>query len=177
MGPAFAYYDQKYDFTFFEAILYPIIGGMLGVFIFSFFSDQVAHAVHWIKHKIKRVVKKRQVFSEPTVDASEDIVVNYSYIEKNKISEKKIFSRQSRRLVKIWTKYGLFGIALLTPVLISIPIGTIVATRLIHNKKKIFLYMFISITFWSVAMVSFFELTHVYSIKALQKQVLTPDEQ
>ena len=38
VGPAFAYYDEKYDFTIFEAIVYPIIGGMLGVFVFSFFT-------------------------------------------------------------------------------------------------------------------------------------------
>ena len=50
VGPAFAYYDEKYDFTIFEAIVYPIIGGMLGVFVFSFFSDQVANVWHWIKN-------------------------------------------------------------------------------------------------------------------------------
>ncbi|QQR95047.1 MAG: hypothetical protein IPJ93_15200 [Bacteroidota bacterium] len=55
VGPAFAYYDEKYDFTIFEAIVYPIIGGMLGVFVFSFFSDQVANVWHWIKNRIKKL--------------------------------------------------------------------------------------------------------------------------
>jgi hypothetical protein len=174
VGPAFVYYDQKYDFTFFEAIIYPIIGGMLGVFIFSFFSDQVALAWHWVKSKVKRVIRKREVFSDPTVDVDSKMEVHYSYVEKDSIQNKKIFTPQNRRLVNIWRRYGLFGIAFLTPVLISIPIGTIVASRLIPNKKKIFLYMFVSITFWSVAMVSFFELYHAHSIKALQKEVLQP---
>ena len=74
----------------------------------------------------------------------------------------------------IWKKYGLFGIALLTPVIISIPIGTIIASRLVPDKKKVFLYMLISISVWSIIMVSSFELYHAYSIKALQQKVLEP---
>ena len=173
-GPAFVYYDQKYDFSFFESVVYPIIGGMLGVFIFSYFNDQVELAWYWFKNKIKRAIKKRELFSEPTLDVNSTMEVHYSYVEKTSTHDKKIFTPRNRRIVNLWRNFGLFGIAFLTPVLISIPIGTIFASRLIHNKKKIFLYMFISITFWSVAMVSFFEWYHVHSIKALQKEVLQP---
>ena len=30
VGPAFAYYDDNFDFTFFEAVIYPVIGGKIG---------------------------------------------------------------------------------------------------------------------------------------------------
>ena len=81
VGPAFAYYDEKYDFTIFEAIVYPIIGGMLGVFVFSFFSDQVANVWHWIQNRIKRTVSRKQPFSEPTVDSDGKVVVSYTYVD------------------------------------------------------------------------------------------------
>ncbi len=173
VGPAFAYYDQKYDFTFIEAVVYPIIGGMLGVFVFSFFSDQVAHAWHWLKNKFKKAIgKKNNLFSEPTVDAEGNVKINYTYVETHPKEKARIFTARNRRLVTIWRKYGLVGIAFITPVLISIPIGTIVACRLVHDKKKIFIYMFVSITFWSLLMISSFELYHAHSIKALQHKVL-----
>lgn len=174
-GPAFAYYDQKFDFTFLEAVVYPVMGGMLGVFVFSYFTDQIVLAIHWLKNKLKAAVTgKKDVFSEPTVDVQGNVKVNYSYIEKNAPPKPKVFTKRNRRLVTIWRKYGLMGIAFITPVIISIPVGTIVACRLVHDKKKIFLYMFVSIMFWSVAMVSAFELYHAYSIKALQHKVLDP---
>ncbi len=172
-GPAFAYYDQKFDFTFFEAVLYPVIGGMLGVFVFSYFTDQIILTWHWIKSKLHVAVKgKKEVFSEPTVDVEGNMKVNYSYVEKKTVPKPKVFTKRNRKLVTIWRRYGLMGIAFITPVVISIPIGTIVACRLVHDKKKIFLYMFVSIMFWSVFMVSAFELYHAYSIKALQYKVL-----
>ena len=174
VGPAFAYYDEKYDFTIFEAIVYPIIGGMLGVFVFSFFSDQVANVWHWIQNRIKRTVSRKQPFSEPTVDSEGKVAVSYTYVDSKEKPKNKIFTKRNRRLITIWKKYGLFGIALLTPVVISIPIGTIIASRLVPNKKKVFLYMLISISAWSIAMVSSFELYHAYSIKALQQKVLEP---
>ena len=30
-GPTFAYYNKSYEFSFFEVILYSVLGGMLGV--------------------------------------------------------------------------------------------------------------------------------------------------
>jgi hypothetical protein len=174
VGPAFAYYDDQFDFTFFEAIVYPIIGGMLGVFVFSFFSDQVAVFWNWIKSKIIKTVKRPSQYSEPSTGQSENFKINYTYVEKESAPKPKIFTKRNRRIITIWKKYGLFGIAFLTPVIISIPIGTIIATRLVNNKKKVFIYMFVSISFWSVLMVSSFELYHAYSIKALQHKVLDP---
>ncbi|HNR49785.1 MAG TPA: hypothetical protein PKN14_11115 [Bacteroidia bacterium] len=175
VGPAFAYYDDNFDFTFFEAVIYPVIGGMLGVFVFSFFSDQVAKLWTFIKNNISKTVgKKNKPFSNPTIDTDQKIKVNYTYVESKKENKPKIFTKRNRRIITLWRKYGLFGIAFITPVILSIPIGTIIASRLVSNRKKVFLFMFVSISFWSVLMVSSFELYHAYSIKALQQKMLEP---
>jgi len=89
----------------------------------------------------------------------------------NNQEQKKVFTKRNRRLVTIFRKYGLFGIAFLTPVILSIPIGTIVANSFEPNKRKIFLFMFISILFWSTLMVSLFEIFHAKNVIDLQEQI------
>jgi len=46
-------------------------------------------------------------------------------------------------------KYGLGGVAFLTPVFLTPIGGTILAVSLTESKKKILLYMFISAIFWA----------------------------
>jgi len=89
----------------------------------------------------------------------------------NNQEQKKVFTKRNRRLVTIFRKYGLFGIAFLTPVILSIPIGTIIANSLEPKKRKIFLFMFISILFWSTLMVSLFEIFHAKNVIDLQEQI------
>jgi hypothetical protein len=168
-GPTFAYYNKSYEFTFFEVILYSVIGGMLGVFVFTFFSDKIQLAWQLFKSKFKKTFSNNN-YSEPVADVDKPIKIKYTYIN-DKQEPKKVFTKRNRRLVTIFRKYGLFGIALLTPVLLSIPIGTIVANSFEPKKRKIFLFMFISILFWSTLMVSLFEIFHAKNVIDLQEQI------
>jgi hypothetical protein len=164
-GPPFAFYDKRYDFSFFETVLYCVIGGMLGVFIFTFFSKQLFRFWHYIKMKFKKTFKrKKEIFSDPVADINADVEIHYEYISS---TSKKIFTPHNRRVVKIWRRYGLFGIALITPIILSIPVGTILANSLVNNRKKIIIYMFFSVLFWSVTMTTLFELFHAVSVKDL----------
>lgn len=147
----------------------------MGVVVFSYFSDYLFMMWNWLKAFSLGFFRsnKKPIFSEPTVDVDAKVSVSYSYVESGQ-KEKKIFTPKTRKLVRIWKKYGLFGIAFITPVIISIPVGTILATRLIPNRKKVLLYLFVSVAIWSLAMTSVFELYHVITVKALQNEVLTP---
>jgi hypothetical protein len=60
------------------------------------------------------------------------------------LSKQKKFSPNSRRVVTVWKKFGLAGIALLTPIIFTPIGGTIVAVSLGAPKKFILLYMLIS---------------------------------
>ena len=51
--------------------------------------------------------------------------------------------------IKIMRKYGLFGIAFLTPIFFSIPIGTFIALRFFPNKKKTLPVLAASVFGWS----------------------------
>lgn len=168
-GPPFAYYDEKYNFTFFETVSYCVIGGMLGVVVFSFFSGPIFKGWHWLVVHIKKIFKKKEMFSEPVADIDGVLEIKYEYVKKG--DKKKLFTKRNRRIVKIWQKYGLVGIAFVTPVILSIPIGTVIASSLVQNRKKVMLYMFFSILFWSVFMTSMFEIFHADNVKELQHQI------
>tara|TARA_Y100000385_G_scaffold225511_1_gene235959 strand:- start:491 stop:913 length:423 start_codon:yes stop_codon:yes gene_type:complete len=51
--------------------------------------------------------------------------------------------------IKTARKYGLFGIAFITPVFLSIPIGTFIALHFFPNKKKTLPILFASVLGWS----------------------------
>jgi hypothetical protein len=61
---------------------------------------------------------------------------------------KKRFTKTKRRLVWLRLHGGLPLIALLTPLILSIPVGTLLCTTFIHEKHKIILWQSISIAFW-----------------------------
>ena len=168
-GPPFAYFDERYDFTFFETVIYCVIGGMLGVWVFTFFSLEIQMGISWVKKQLKKAVRKPQIFSRPKTTEG-DFDVHYDFVPQE--APKKIFTRKSRRFVRMWRRYGLFGVAFLTPVLISIPIGTVIANAFEENKRKIFIYMFFSILFWSVFFTTMFELFDAVNLPELKHKLL-----
>lgn len=64
----------------------------------------------------------------------------------------KKFTPSKRKLVSLWKKYGLVGVAVLTPLLLTPIGGTIVAVSFGSPKQKILLYMFISATIFAIGM-------------------------
>jgi uncharacterized membrane protein YbhN (UPF0104 family) len=60
----------------------------------------------------------------------------------------KVFSKGTRRLVRIKNNGGLWGIALLTPVLLSIPVGCLLAIAMEHHRMRIVRIMFFSLLIW-----------------------------
>jgi len=86
------------------------------------------------------------------------IIITYSgdgireKIFKKFFKKKKLFTKKNRQFVKIWRKYGLEGIAFLTPILLSPPGGALIAVVLGggNEKKKIILHMLIWSVVWSI---------------------------
>jgi uncharacterized membrane protein len=115
-------------FSFFEAVTVTSIGGMTGVTIFVFMSE-----------KIVARLKQRKLDKQH---------------EKHEAPGKK-FTRKNKIIVWVKMRFGLIGIAFLTPLLLSIPIGCFLAVRYFKNKHRILVFMFLSILFWSVSVSSF----------------------
>ncbi|WP_194776096.1 hypothetical protein [Pararhodonellum marinum] len=66
--------------------------------------------------------------------------------------KRKTFSPKTRRIIRIWQKFGAGGVAVLTPLLLTPIGGTIVLTSFGVKKTKIFSYMFASGLFWSMVL-------------------------
>lgn len=62
------------------------------------------------------------------------------------------FTSSNRFLVRIKQKFGLGGIAALTPIILSIPVGVLFALALTHDKKKIMISMLMSLFFWATVL-------------------------
>lgn len=115
------------NLTFWEMVLFTSSGGIFGVFSFMFISSFLLNLINLIVFRIKG---KREPQKEKP--------------------KKKIFTRKNRMYVKIIRKYGLPGLAFLTPTIISIPVGTFLAVRFFPNKLKVFVFLSSSVVLWAL---------------------------
>jgi hypothetical protein len=63
---------------------------------------------------------------------------------------RKKFSNRNRKFIRIWQKYGLIGVAALTPVLLTPIGGTVLAVSFGTPRNKLIFVMFVSASVWSV---------------------------
>ena len=93
-----------------------------------------------------------------TVAGMMTVVVSFTYAGtwiREKIihrffGKRKRFTQNNRKFAHIWKKYGLFGVAALTPVLLTPIGGTLLALSSGSPKEKIIIFMFVSASVWSV---------------------------
>jgi hypothetical protein len=111
------------NYNFLEAILFGLGSGTLGISVFIWAGE-------WLNKWIDKLTER---------------------LRKNKPrKKKKLFTPAKRRMVRIKNRYGLAGIAFLSPVLLSIPVGVFLALRFYGNPKRIFLFMISGVFFWSI---------------------------
>ena len=63
---------------------------------------------------------------------------------------KPVFSKRRRSIVSIWKKYGVIGVAFLTPVFFTPIPGTLILVSFRTPVKRIFLTMLASALFWAI---------------------------
>lgn len=116
-----------FDFPIWETILICSAGGVTGVTFFYLFADFLMDRSR--NKKLERERKMRE---------AGHVIIN------------KFHSKGKRRTIRIKQRFGLIGIALVTPCIISIPIGSILAARFFKNKKKVLTAMYLSVFLWAV---------------------------
>ncbi|WP_291862450.1 hypothetical protein [Marinilabilia sp.] len=110
-----------FKMTFMETILYTNIGGLIGIIVSLFFSKGLIYFWNKLSSGKGKSPKK----------------------------PKKRFTKSNRRLVLLKSKYGMPGIAILTPVLLSIPLGTFLTAKYYRHKKSNYLFLFLGQVVWS----------------------------
>ncbi len=117
-----------FEFDFVKVILVSCSGGIIGTIVFTYLS---AGLLKWWKtFKNKRF---------PSTQTS-------------------TFKKSNRRIVRLKNRFGLTGIAVLTPFLLSIPVGAFIAERFYKDKKKVITAISISVVAWSFLLYGVFYL-------------------
>lgn len=123
------------------AILAVLVGGIGGFLFFYYVSRPLDRGLKCIWPPLCRLVPSR-------------IKMRFNALRQKRKSAplKKIFSKQSRFLVRTKSTYGFWGIILATPVILTIPIGAFLANKYYSHKKHIVLYMILSIIGWAAVL-------------------------
>ena len=132
-------------FTYLQTVLTTAIGGILGVLFFFFLSEILLRFFRKIWPGIKSFLSKPDLRIQPAIAITKTIK-----------KSKKFFSRKNKFIVMTRRKYGLWGIAILTPVLLSIPFGTFLANKYYRNKKTVLFSLTLSVVCWSIIMSSIY---------------------
>ncbi|MDF1573567.1 MAG: hypothetical protein P1P86_00035 [Bacteroidales bacterium] len=122
----------KFRFSFAETLLWTNLGGIVGIYFFAFLAEKVLAWWERIFGRCRRTLPE----------------------DRQKV--KKTFTRRNRRIVRIKQKYGLTGIALSTPFLLSIPVGVFLLVRYYRSSRTKFLYLIGSNIIWSVIYTAFY---------------------
>ena len=72
--------------------------------------------------------------------------------KQRRLRREPIFTKRSRNIIKVFSKFGMGGIAFLTPVLLSPIGGTVIATLLGVPRQRIMLHMLWSALLWGTAL-------------------------
>jgi hypothetical protein len=128
-------YGVAIGMSFWQIFFSLISGGVLAFTVYYYFTDLVliyskhlSPALAWmipagwrhayIRRKVKRKIKRRN---------------------------RKKFTRRTKFMVKLRRKYGMWGIILLTPVLLSLPIGAFLLRKYYRQNRLSFPFMITSI--------------------------------
>ena len=106
----------KSQLTFWETYLSCVAGAIFSAAIFYFASEFFLKRAH--KKKLE-LIRLAQLNNIPMV-------------------HKKKFTRTNKFIVRIKTRLGIYGISLFAPLILSVPLGSIVAAKFYGKEKKTF---------------------------------------
>lgn len=130
----------------FETFVMIQLGGILGfLFFYAFFSfilkelKLVWPAIYFITPRIFKVRFEQWLDNR-----------RYRKLTANK------FTRTNKMIARIRSKYGMPGIVILTPFVLSIPLGAFLGTKYFHHKRGFIPWMLLSIFSWGIVSVLLF---------------------
>jgi hypothetical protein len=113
-----------FHLNFIETFIACTTGGICGTLVFTYSMDL-------IQKKIKIYREKKGL--------------------KNSRHNKK-FTKKNRFILKVKRNFGVPGIALISPVILSIPLGVFLAIRFFGDRKKIIYWFSGSVILWTVVL-------------------------
>lgn len=119
----------------FQQTLFSVtLGGIIGFLFFYHFSGFAIRQFHHVKTFVWKHSPKAVRFRYRQIIAW----------RKGKTGEK-VFTKRSRMIVKFRSRYGLFGIIVASPIILSLPIGAFLLNKYYPKHKMALSYMILSI--------------------------------
>ncbi|PKP21327.1 MAG: hypothetical protein CVU05_07045 [Bacteroidetes bacterium HGW-Bacteroidetes-21] len=125
-----------FNFDFLLTFLVTTTGGVAGIFFFAFISKELILFWNWVVNKYS---KKKDISQ---VEKTENTVIKPTPISRK------------RKYVRWKNGIGLYGISLLTPLIISIPIGTFLIVRFYGRTWYNLMIMCGFVVLWSLVFCS-----------------------
>ena len=109
-----------FKFSFLQTLLVSGSAGICGSVVFGFLSKEIVKLWEWL---MNRIVPNRK---------------------------KKRLTKMNRFIIKAKKYFGITGIAILAPLVLSIPLGCFLAIRFFGNRNKTIVYLSISSVIWTI---------------------------
>lgn len=103
-------------------------GGCTGVVFFYYFG-------RWFGDKLNNIFKKR---------------TGHQALILKTAKNSPIFNRRNRFIIQVKRRTGMIGLALLTPAIISVPIGSVLAARFFYDSKWMLPLLLLSTIIWCI---------------------------
>jgi hypothetical protein len=130
--------------NFQQTIISVTLGGLVGFFFFYHFSGFAIKNIHHFKSFLRKYIP---------------LSIRMKYrnlaIWRKKHTGERVFSRRNRFIAKFRSKFGLPGIVILSPVVLSIPFGAFLLHKYYSKHKFAKPFMVLSILSWTAVFVAF----------------------
>ena len=116
-----------FGFNFLHNFFYTSLGGCLGVLLFYGLSERLTERsrVRWLRKRAQALAKGTRAVAP-------------------------IFTKMNRRIIRIKHVSGYLGVAALTPLVLTIPLGGILAARFFHHERRTIPAMLLSVVLQSL---------------------------
>lgn len=144
---------ERYGMSYWDAFIITTGGGIAGIFIFYFSGHFIAR---WWQHNMAKI---KSFFTRRPVSDFEG-------------ENRRVMTRTNKLIVRIKKRFGLAGIAFITPCIISIPVGTLVAVAFYRKRKPVLLYLLVSLVLWSFVLNY---IAHLLALSQYMPEALHPE--
>ncbi len=130
--------------NFQQTIISVTLGGIVGFFFFYHFSGFAINRFHHVK-----------TFLRKHLPVSVRLKYRQLMLWRKSITGERVFSKRNRFIAKFRSKYGLPGIVILSPLVLSIPFGAFLLHKYYSKHKFAMPFMVLSILSWTAVFVAF----------------------
>ena len=129
--------------NFLQTLIAVTLGGIAGFFFFYYLSGYVVTQLHQVRFFLRK-------------HAPHSVRLKFRQLMlwRKKVTGERVFSRRNRFIAWFRSKFGLLGIVVLSPVILSIPIGAFLLNKYYSKHKMAKPYMVLSIVSWTAVFVA-----------------------